>query len=200
MVRDPKASPILFKYENISRNKNDDSKLHHSEDERLLKALYQYGLVLITGTPSFTDSIPLDVMSEATKNTLARNSGNDTNESAESAILNLASIIGYHPLHTLYGSGVWSTSSYSSFYNNDVDSGSEEASGADGSSASTADSAYGSTSLPLHTDMTYMSTPPGVQIFLMVQPRWVCCSPAAPVGKSRCIPLIGNHAQEVSLH
>lgn len=56
------------------------------------------------------------------------------------------------PLRTLYGS-VWSTSSSSQ---------------EDGTSK--ADSAYGSDGLPLHTDMTYMRDPPGLQIFTMVQP------------------------------
>uniref|UniRef100_A0A7S4JV88 TauD/TfdA-like domain-containing protein n=1 Tax=Odontella aurita TaxID=265563 RepID=A0A7S4JV88_9STRA len=35
---------------------------------------------------------------------------------------------------------------------------------------STADSAYGSGALPLHTDMTYLRDPPGVQIFAMGRP------------------------------
>ncbi len=56
------------------------------------------------------------------------------------------------PLRTLYGS-VWSTSS-----SNQEDG------------TSKADSSYGSGSLPLHTDMTYIRDPPGLQIFTMVQP------------------------------
>jgi len=36
--------------------------------------------------------------------------------------------------------------------------------------ASKADSAYGHDALPLHTDMTYFQTPPGLQIFTMIQP------------------------------
>ena len=147
MVRDPSISPILFQYDNLSDVKSDN---------RLLKALYQYGLVLITGTPTQTDSL-----SEEFINPASLQNTNICKGSAESAILHLASIIGYHPLQTLYGPGVWSTSSHSSFYNTDDSSD---------TSASTADSAYGSTSLPLHTDMTYMSSPPGVQVFLMVQP------------------------------
>jgi len=161
-VRDPTTSPILFQYDDLVRNSDNTKNM----EQKLLKVLHQYGLVLVRGTPTYTESIPLDVMGEATKTNTA-NIGRDTHESAESAILHLASMIGYHPLQTLYGSGVWSTSSSSSFYNNDGNA----TGGADGSSsASTADSAYGSTSLPLHTDMTYMSTPPGVQVFLMVQP------------------------------
>jgi len=56
------------------------------------------------------------------------------------------------PLRTLYGS-VWSTSSTTQM---------------DGTSI--ADSAYGSEGLPLHTDMTYLRDPPGLQIFTMVNP------------------------------
>ena len=151
LVRDKDKSPILFEYDDIVQDK--DKRM----EKRLLKAFYQYGLVLITGTPTATDSLPEEVMTEATKN------ATNSQERAEDAILHLASMIGYHPLQTLYGSGVWSTSSYSSFYNSDDSDGEAKA-------GSTADSAYGSTSLPLHTDMTYISNPPGVQIFLMVQP------------------------------
>lgn len=151
LVRDREKSPILFQYDDILQDEDKCTEL------RLLKALYQYGLVLITGTPTSTDSLPEEVMTEATKN------ATNSQERAEDAILHLASMIGYHPLQTLYGSGVWSTSSYSSFCNSDESDG-------DAKAGSTADSAYGSTSLPLHTDMTYISNPPGVQIFLMVQP------------------------------
>ena len=56
------------------------------------------------------------------------------------------------PQRTLYGT-VWSTTS----------SGQEDG-------ASVADSAYGHGSLPLHTDMTYLRDPPGLQIFTMLQP------------------------------
>ena len=150
LVRDKEESPILFQYDDIFRNKDKNI------EARILRTLYQYGVVLVTGTPSATDSLPKEVMTEATKNVTK------SQHRAEDAILHLASIIGYHPLQTLYGGGVWSTSSYSTFYTTD---GSNQV-----KAGSTADSAYGSTSLPLHTDMTYMSNPPGVQIFLMVQP------------------------------
>ena len=144
LVRDSDQSPVLFQYDDIAAHNGDKTS-----EKRLLKALYQYGLVLITGTPTATDSLPEEVKTEATQN------ATNAQERAEDAILHLASMIGYHPMRTLYGSGVWSTSSS---YNSDDNAG------------SIADSAYGSTSLPLHTDMTYISNPPGVQIFLMVQP------------------------------
>ena len=164
LVRNPTKSPMLFEYSNlVSKDNNGDTKSCKDEEDRLLKVLHQYGLVLIQGTPTDTDTLPAEIRSDATKST--QTTGNNENESAESAISHLASIIGYHPLQTLYGSGVWSTSSQSTFYTEG--DGSEN----DGeTSASTADSAYGSTSLPLHTDMTYSTNPPGVQVFLMVQP------------------------------
>jgi len=176
MIRDPNTSPILFSYADIIAGKaNDGSENSASECEerRLLQALYQYGLVLIRGTPAYTDSLSTNDMSKSTKEMRQRamNSNNNAEgdeTSAESAILHLASIIGYHPLHTLYGAGIWSTSSYSSFYNKSDDGKGDESSSS--SAASTADSSYGTTSLPLHTDMTYISNPPGVQVFLMVQP------------------------------
>jgi len=37
-------------------------------------------------------------------------------------------------------------------------------------SSSVADSAYTTDALPLHTDMTYLHTPPGLQLFCMAQP------------------------------
>lgn len=157
MVRDPVTSPVLFRYDNLVVPSDDARVMEH---ERLLKVLYQYGIVLITGTPTYTDSLPAAAMSEAVKRVHGTNTAGGTNETAESAIHRLASIIGYHPLQTLYGAGVWSTSCLSSFYG----------SGRATTSASTADSAYGTTSLPLHTDMTYIHNPPGAQVFLMVQP------------------------------
>mmetsp|Transcript_22050 Transcript_22050/g.44718 ORF Transcript_22050/g.44718 Transcript_22050/m.44718 type:complete len:497 (-) Transcript_22050:116-1606(-) len=153
LVRDPEKSPILFEYDQLV------AKISKTrEEERLMKALYQYGLVMITGTPSATDSLPAEAKDPKWS---ALDNKITSKGTAEYGILHLASIVGYHPLHTLYGSGVWSTSSRSSFYNDKL--GITEG-------VSTADSAYGSTSLPLHTDMTYLSNPPGVQVFLMVQP------------------------------
>lgn len=165
IVRDPAQSPILFQYDDI----NEDTDNIETE---LLTRLYQYGLVLISGTPSSTDTLPFSAMSESSK---SLHLSCKSDETAEAAILKLASLVGYHPLQTLYGSGVWSTSSESSFYDDET--------GASGST-STADSAYGSTSLPLHTDMTYMTTPPGVQVFLMVQPASTPEAEATPKGQS----------------
>jgi len=184
IVRDTKTSPILFQYDNLGLyNKNNqqyqpkqssEQQKAKKEDEqrRLLQVLYQYGIVLITGTPSYTTTLPIvdddddDDVSGSRNNLDKRRSMNNdkTTTTAESAILHLARIIGYYPQQTLYGAGVWSTSSLSSFHDDD------NSISLSSSCSSTADSAYGNTSLPLHTDMTYMATPPGVQIFLMVQP------------------------------
>ncbi|KAL7537601.1 hypothetical protein ACHAWF_005846 [Thalassiosira exigua] len=161
LVRDPDSSPILFDYDRVFAAKE--------EERRMMEALHQYGLVLITDTPIRTDSIAPEAMSEATRRAMG-DDGRD--ESAEAAISRLASTLGYHPMRTLYGGGVWSTSSRSSFYDgaeSGNDSDGDDIGSCDGS-MSTADSAYGVTSLPLHTDMTYLSSPPGVQVFLMVQP------------------------------
>ena len=160
MIQDPSKSPVLFHYDNLRYETQSKlgNNLCDTEEKRLLKSLYQYGLVLVKGTPTQTDSLPDEFIDPS----LPQNA--NSQESAETAILHLTSLIGYHPLQTLYGSGVWSTSSKSKFYNDNE---------SEGSSASTADSAYGSTSLPLHTDMTYMASPPGVQVFLMVQPATV---------------------------
>ncbi|KAL9182834.1 hypothetical protein ACHAXT_004113 [Thalassiosira profunda] len=175
MVRDPNKSPILFEYDNLV-GENVGVFYRVAEEGRLLRALYQYGLVLVTGTPTRTDALPPEVTNEATKQSQSATA--NTNASAESAILHLAQMIGYHPLRTLYGGGVWSTSSHY-----DVE-GEELADAPAAGSASKADSAYGSTSLPLHTDMTYLSTPPGVQVFLMVQPATAPASGEIPKGQS----------------
>jgi len=75
-------------------------------------------------------------------------------------------------MKTLYGS-TWSTSTSSSLQ---------------GASTSTADSAYTSDSLPLHTDMTYFHSPPGLQIFTMSQP--------APNGGGRSVYRDGFEAAQ----
>ena len=113
----------------------------------------------VAEVPVRTGSLPPDARSAATERALATApSGDDDGDGdgAEAALRRLAAIVGYHPLRTLYGRDVWSTSSRSSFH--------------DGGGGSTADSAYGATALPLHTDMTYLAAPPGAQVFLMVQP------------------------------
>lgn len=121
-----------------------------------LKALYQYGIVLVTGTPTEDGGAGVAALAAA----LGGGSVKDDNPTSLLSHFrnnpNTATIQLPHgtdgPLRTLYGT-VWSTSSSGQ---------------ADG--ASVADSAYGQEALPLHTDMTYQQDPPGLQIFTMVQP------------------------------
>jgi hypothetical protein len=122
--------------------------------KRALKALYQYGFLLVGETPLDDGGAGIAALASAL-------SGGSAKQSITSSILanyrsGGSAIMLPHgtegPLRTLYGS-VWSTTS---------------AGQADG--ASVADSAYGRGGLPLHTDMTYHRDPPGLQIFSMVQP------------------------------
>jgi hypothetical protein len=104
-----------------------------------------------------------DAMSKAVKHSCGTNTAGGSYKTAKSATDCLALIIGYHPLQTLYGAGFWLTSCLSLFYR----------SGCATTSASTADSAYGTTSLPLHTDMMHIHNPPSTQVFLMMQPAMI---------------------------
>lgn len=121
-----------------------------------LQALYQYGIVLVTGTPTDDGGSGVAALAAAL-------GGGSVKEGNSTSLLNtyrrhpeFHSIVIPHgtdgPLRTLYGT-VWSTSS----------SGQPEG-------ASVADSAYTNNGLPLHTDMTYLRDPPGLQIFTMDQP------------------------------
>lgn len=116
-----------------------------------IRALYQYGIVLVTETPVEDNGASVAALAAS----IGGGSIKDT-----SSIL-------YHykrgqrvttiphgtdgPMKTLFGK-VWSTNAA------DQDEG-----------ASTADSAYGTEGLLLHTDMTYYRDPPGLQIFTMKQ-------------------------------
>jgi len=128
--------------------------LEKSGMSKALKALYQYGFVLVTETPLDDGGAGVAALASAV-------SGGNVKEPASNSLLaNYRSggteIMLPHgtegPLRTLYGT-VWSTTSSGQ---------------ADG--ASVADSAYGKGGLPLHTDMTYHRDPPGLQIFTMAQP------------------------------
>lgn len=119
-----------------------------------LKALYKYGFLLVPETPIDDDGEGVAALASAFSGGAVK-----TVPSA-SLLCNYleggTDIVLPHgtdgPLRTLYGT-VWSTTT---------------AGQADG--ASIADSAYGSGALPLHTDMTYLRDPPGLQIFTMVRP------------------------------
>jgi alpha-ketoglutarate-dependent taurine dioxygenase len=121
-----------------------------------LLSLYQYGILLVTNTPTDDDGSGVAALTAGLGGG-SRKRGNPTSLVSEYRTNTKdAPIILPHgtdgPLRTLYGT-VWSTAS----------SGQAEG-------ASVADSAYGQEGLPLHTDMTYMQDPPGLQIFTMVQP------------------------------
>mmetsp|Transcript_17052 Transcript_17052/g.34110 ORF Transcript_17052/g.34110 Transcript_17052/m.34110 type:complete len:535 (+) Transcript_17052:38-1642(+) len=131
---------------------------------RAIAALYKHGLLLVTGTPLHDGGTGLaalaaavsggDVKSSPNASLLARyrqqGGGNAVSGSADPITILPDGTDG--PLRTLYGS-VWSTHS-----------------SAMAEGASVADSAYSNDGLPLHTDMTYMRDPPGLQIFAMAQP------------------------------
>lgn len=121
--------------------------------ERAIRSIYRYGILLVKNTP-VAGTAGVAALGSAI-------SGGSIKDNPTTSLLasfrqgGSSSILEHGtdgPMRTLYGS-VWSTSS---------------ASQEDGTSK--ADSAYGSDGLPLHTDMTYMRDPPGLQIFTMVQP------------------------------
>ncbi|KAL3943388.1 MAG: hypothetical protein SGBAC_002554 [Bacillariaceae sp.] len=125
-----------------------------------LQTLYQYGILLVTETPlpensTSDDGVGIAALGAALgggkMKTIPSNSvwANYTMEGNNDISLPHATD---GPLRTLYGT-VWSTISQGQ---------------TDG--ASVADSAYGQDALPLHTDMTYLRDPPGLQIFTMVNP------------------------------
>mmetsp|Transcript_49967 Transcript_49967/g.161899 ORF Transcript_49967/g.161899 Transcript_49967/m.161899 type:complete len:416 (+) Transcript_49967:69-1316(+) len=114
--------------------------------EWLLSQLYSAGLCLVTQTPP-TEKGMRDLSRTVTGGyptppAEAVRHGHPTQSNGSDS----------GPYRTLYGA-VWSTSI-----------------GGQPSGTSTADSAYSSASLPLHTDMTYHATPPGLQLFNMVSP------------------------------
>lgn len=120
---------------------------------RTLSTLYKYGILLITDTPTQDNGAGIAA--------LASSLGGGALKTKENSILanyrNGSPLITLPhgtdgPLRTLYGT-VWSTTSSSQ-----------------SEGASIADSAYGHESLPLHTDMTYLRDPPGLQIFTMAHP------------------------------
>ena len=121
---------------------------------RAIKTLYQYGILLVTNTPVDDDGVGIAALGAAV-------SGGSVKNSPSVSLLANYRLGGTEvilpsgtdgPLRTLYG-GVWATTSDGQ---------------PDGTSV--ADSAYGNDALPLHTDMTYLRDPPGLQIFTMVQP------------------------------
>jgi hypothetical protein len=127
---------------------------------KALKALYRYGILLVTDTPTDDKGAGIAALGAAVSGGTVKNLPSTSilaNYRAGGSDFVLPDATD-GPLRTLYGS-VWATSS------------SRQPDG-----TSVADSAYGSDGLPLHTDFTYQTDPPGLQIFTMVQPvRLSCC-------------------------
>jgi hypothetical protein len=119
-----------------------------------LRTIYEYGILLVKDTPIHDGGAGIAAMASAmsgsSKKTQISTSLIATYRSGERQIVLSNGTDG--PLRTLYGT-VWFTAS-------DVQP----------QGTSVADSAYGQGSLPLHTDMTYLQSPPGLQVFTMIQP------------------------------
>jgi alpha-ketoglutarate-dependent taurine dioxygenase len=140
-----------------------------------LRFLYQYGILLVTSTPIGDGGMAVAAMASALGGGSVKNSTTllhhfqQQKEAATSRGSGSSSQVGGGctaptivlprgtdgPLRTLYGT-VWSTTSTGPHGQND--------------GTSVADSAYGHLGLPLHTDMTYLADPPGLQVFTMVSP------------------------------
>ena len=127
--------------------------------ENALKILFEYGICLITATPTEDNGCGVAALSSALSGPANKGSNESSplqhyrhcvqNNLKPKPILEHAT---HGPFRTLYGN-VWSTSI------DDMTGG-----------ASVADSAYTNEALPLHTDMGYYRDPPGLQIFTMVSP------------------------------
>jgi Taurine catabolism dioxygenase TauD, TfdA family len=115
-----------------------------------LRSLHEYGILLITDTPTDDNGAGVAALAAALGGGSVKNANSLLSHYAgHSAVTTLPDATD-GPLRTLYGK-VWSTSTARQ-------------------KASVADSAYGHEALPLHTDMTYLRDPPGLQIFTMVHP------------------------------
>jgi hypothetical protein len=121
-----------------------------------IRILYGYGILLVKNTPIDDDGAGVAALASALGGGSVKNSNTLIEAYQKGKAKRLSLPKGTDgPMRTLYGT-VWSTAK------------SKQKRG-----TSTADSAYGCGSLPLHTDMTYLRDPPGLQIFTMVQPSKV---------------------------
>jgi hypothetical protein len=131
-----------------------DHLVHQEGMSMALRALYSYGIILVKDTPINDSGAGIAAMGAAlsgsSKKTLTSGSLLERYRNGGTDIVIPNGTDG--PLRTLYGT-VW-------FTNSEIQ---EEG-------TSTADSSYGQGSLPLHTDMAYVFSPPGLQIFTMIQP------------------------------
>eukprot|EP00557_Chaetoceros_sp_GSL56_P005043 CAMPEP_0176496708 /NCGR_PEP_ID=MMETSP0200_2-20121128/11337_1 /TAXON_ID=947934 /ORGANISM="Chaetoceros sp., Strain GSL56" /LENGTH=546 /DNA_ID=CAMNT_0017894677 /DNA_START=42 /DNA_END=1679 /DNA_ORIENTATION=- len=138
---------------------SDDYERYQS---RALEILFQYGILLITSTPTNDGGAGVSALASALSGSAYKISPDASSlvhyrkchKQGITPQLYLPSAI-EGPLRTLYGV-IWSTHS---------------ANMPEG--VSLADSSYGNGALPLHTDMTYYRDPPGLQIFTMVSPAQV---------------------------
>jgi hypothetical protein len=121
--------------------------------ETALRILHIYGILLVKNTPIDDNGASVAAMASALGGGSVKNSNTLLATYRKGKAKRLSLPKGTDgPMRTMYGT-VWSTSKR------------KQKGG-----TSTADSAYGCGSLPLHTDMTYLRDPPGLQIFTMVQP------------------------------
>jgi alpha-ketoglutarate-dependent taurine dioxygenase len=135
--------------------------LTHAGMKRAIETLYQYGILLVQDTPILDGGAGVAALASSLGGGSVKNPTSlvhQYQQQQQQGGTSLQQLMMSHggatdgPLRTLYGT-VWSTTS------------SGQAAG-----TSVADSAYDSTELPLHTDLTYHGDPPGLQIFTMVQP------------------------------
>jgi alpha-ketoglutarate-dependent taurine dioxygenase len=118
-----------------------------------LRALYEYGFLLVTNTPIHDDGAGIAALASSLGGGCKKNNSSLLKHYTNGRQNLIALPHGTDgPLRTLYGT-VWATTS----------AGQVEG-------TSVADSSYGHEGLPLHTDMTYRYDPPGLQIFTMIQP------------------------------
>ncbi len=154
---DPKSQPALaIAFDDLVLSDN-----YHRHSEDAIKILHQYGILLVTNTPTDDEGCGVSAISSALSGC-----GIKPSQTQHTSPLEHYRYCNKHnitplpylkdgiegPTRTMYGS-IWSTNAAN------MQSG-----------ASTADSAYTTLALPQHTDMTYLRDPPGLQIFTMANP------------------------------
>ena len=154
---DPQSQPALA----ISFDDLILSDDYHRHGEDALKTLYQYGILLVTNTPTDDEGCGVSAISSALSGCGIKPSQTQHTSPLEHYRYchkhNIAPLPYLKdgiegPSRTMYGS-IWSTNPIHAQ-----------------SGASTADSAFTTLALPQHTDMTYLRDPPGLQVFTMVNP------------------------------
>ena len=115
----------------------------------VLQSLFQYGIVLVTNTPTDDGGAGLAAMASALSGGCKKTQNHSLLSTYKQGREEIVLPVGTDgPMRTLYGT-IWSTTSSS-----------------DNDAAVT----HGSDSVPLHTDMAYYRDPPGLQFFTMKQP------------------------------